>query len=330
MTTQSEAATLGVCQWFHYQDYRGIDEAVELLHELGVTHLRTGISWADYHRPRGRDWYSWQMKRLAGFDVLLSVWHTPPSLAEGGVCAGPPRRLQDFSDFLWSIHQEFGDCFNAIELWNEPNNRFKWAFDEFDPDWRKFSEMIGYGAGAGAGAAKKLGRRMVLGGMIPVDPAWLELVGSHGGLDDVDIVAIHGFPEMWWPDRPNWDWYQYWHGWDEKVTKISRVAAGRPIWITETGLATWDFDTGEEGLFELQVEMLERAADAPVERVYWYSLIDLDPERPAIEGFHVDENEYHLGLVRFDGTKKPAWDCFSELLKRNSKTVVPGSARRPR
>lgn len=236
------------------------------------------------------------------------------------MCAGPPRRLDDFSDFLWSVDQEFGECFNDFELWNEPNNRLKWAFDRFDPDWRKFAQMIAYGAGA----AKRLGRRTVLGGMIPVDPAWLKSLDRHEALDEIDVIAIHGFPEMWWPDRPNWEWYQHWHGWDEKVETIAPHCGQRPIWITETGLATWDFKANEEGLFDLQVQMLKRACRAPVERVYWYSLIDLDPERPAIEGFHVDENEYHLGLVRFDGSRKPAWHAFRELLHLTAAASEPG------
>lgn len=311
MGQSTSVAELGICQWFHYDDYRGVEEAVELLQELDVTHLRTGISWADYHRPHGREWYSWLMKQLTEFEVLLSVWHTPPSLAEGGVCAGPPRRPDYFSDFLWCIHDEFGEFFDDFELWNEPNNRLKWDFERFDPDWSKFARMIGYGAGA----VKRLGRTAVLGGMVPVDPAWLRLMNRHGALEEIDVIAIHGFPEMWWPDRPNWDWYQQWKGWDEKVEKINRVADGRPVWITETGLATWNFDRDQEGRFELQTEMLQLAASAPVERVYWYSLIDLDPERPAIEGFHVDENEYHLGLVTFDGRKKPAWDLFRDLIE---------------
>jgi CDP-paratose 2-epimerase len=253
------------------------------------------------------------MEQLSEYDVLLSVWHTPPSLAEGGECAGPPRRLEDFSEFLWCIHNEFGDHFTDLELWNEPNNRLKWAFDRFDPDWSKFARMIRFGAGA----AKRLGRRTVLGGMIPVDPEWLTLLETHGALSEIDVVAIHGFPQMWWPDRPNWDWRRDWHGWSEKVAKIACVAGDRPLWITETGLATWDFSLGEEGRLDLQVEMLEQALRAPVERIYWYSLIDLDPDRPAIEGFHVDENEYHLGLVRFDMSRKPAWDCFKDALRRD-------------
>src|SRR3954464_7895474 len=68
---------IGICQWFHYEDFAAVDRAVELLNELKVKHFRTGISWADYFRPRGRAWYDWQMRRLreSGLEILLSVWH---------------------------------------------------------------------------------------------------------------------------------------------------------------------------------------------------------------------------------------------------------------
>jgi CDP-paratose 2-epimerase len=137
---------------------------------------------------------------------------------------------------------------------------------------------------------------------------------EYGVLEHIDVVAIHGFPEMWWPDAPNWEWHGHWDGWEEKVEYIASHARGRPIWITETGLATWDMDQEEPGLFDLQVTRLERAFRAPAGRVYWYCLQDLAPEREAIEGFHVDENEYHMGLVTHQGDKKPAYYRFKELL----------------
>src|SRR4029453_19542039 len=37
---------LGICQWFHFEDHR-LDDAVQWLRRLGVTSLRTGLSWAD-------------------------------------------------------------------------------------------------------------------------------------------------------------------------------------------------------------------------------------------------------------------------------------------
>ena len=305
---------LGVNQWFHYEDHREVERTIRFMEELGTSHLRTGVSWADYHRPRGQAWYDWQMRELAdaGLDVLLSVWHTPPSLGEAAATNAPPRRLQDYADFIWTLIHEYGDAFNHLELWNEPNNWLKWNFKDLDPEWRKFARMIDMAAHT----AHLYGRDTVLGGMIPVDADWLRLMRRHGALDDIDAVAIHGFPAMWWPDAPNWDWYAHWGeaGWQGKVDTIKSAAENRPIWVTETGLATCDVHTGECCRHDLQVEMLEQAASAPAERVYWYSVIDLDPARDAIEGFHADENEYHLGLVTFEGEKKPAFERFQALI----------------
>lgn len=302
---------LGICQWFHFDAHDDLSRGIELLRSLGVRHLRTGVSWADYHRPEGKQWYRRQMRALEEFDVLLSVWHTPPSIASGGTCASPPRRLADYADFVAELIEEFGDSFSAVELWNEPNNLYKWDFARFDPEWRKFGAMI---AKAGS-AARRYGKPTVLGGMMPVDHEWLKLMKNYGALENVDIVGIHSFPEMWWSDHPNWDWRSHWHGWDQKIAYIRRHADGKPVWVTETGLATWDLDRQVPARHRLQAERLKRALAAPANRIYWYSLLDLDPLRDAIEGFHVDENEYHLGLVDYDGGRKPAWDVFAAMMK---------------
>jgi CDP-paratose 2-epimerase len=299
---------LGVCQWFHFEAYDDVLTTIEILRELGVKHLRTGISWADFLRPNGKRWYDWQMKILheASFHILLSVWHAPPSLSEGGTCASPPRCLRDYADFIDQLLTLYGDQFAELELWNEPNNRLKWNFVDFDPQWAKFGEM----AGAAAYWAKVRGKVTVLGGMIPVDHTWLALMDDYGVLSYIDVVAIHGFPEMWWNDAPNWEWCQHWRGWQGQIAYIAPHTKGRPIWITETGLATWDLARNQTGRHDLQVAMLEKATAAPAERVYWYCAVDLAPERSAIEGFHIDENEYHLGLVTYSGHKKPAYYRF--------------------
>ena len=323
------AERLGLCQWFHYEDYESVERAVELLAELGVRHLRTGISWADFYRDRGREWYDWQMKalRASGLEVLLSVWHTPPSISEGDACNAPPKRLQDYADFIDLVITQYGDSFCYLELWNEPNNRLKWDFPKSDPRWRKFGEMIG----AAAYWATHRGRRTVLGGMIPVDHHWLNLMEYYGVLKYIDVVGIHGFPGMWWPGQPNWDWHDHWTGWDGKIAYVAQHAGDCPIWVTETGLATWDLACQRVSKYELQVRMLEEAAAAAADRIYWYSLIDLDPTREAIEGFHVDENEYHMGLVTSSGTRKPAFDLMKDLMRPVTATgaaVAPAAAAR--
>jgi CDP-paratose 2-epimerase len=109
---------LGLCQWFQFCDKALLHDTIKDLSELGVHHLRTGISWADYHRPDGKRWYDYQMQALedAGLNVLLSIWHTPPSLSESGSCSGPPRRLLDFADFIDEISERYAGKFDYLEL----------------------------------------------------------------------------------------------------------------------------------------------------------------------------------------------------------------------
>ena len=299
----------GVCQWFHYDDHRSLERAARLLRELGVRHLRTGISWADYHRPGGPRWARDLFAALSDFEILLSVWHTPPSISEGNHCASPPRRLLDYADFIDHLITEHGPSFAHLELWNEPNNRYKWDFRRHDPDWRKFGEMIG----CAAYWARQRGKPTVLGGSIPVDPHWLHLMDRYGVVEHLDVVGIHGFPDMWWDGPQNWEWHRDWRGWPDKVATANQ-ATGLPVWITETGLATWDVATRRPARHQLQLDRLQIATTAPAPRTYWYQLVDLDPTRPAIEGFHVDENEYHLGLVTHAGKKKPAFFELQSLL----------------
>lgn len=127
------ADRLGICQWFHFEDHAALSRCAQWFRELGVRHVRSGISWADYHRPGGREWYEEMFSALQDFEILLSVWHTPPSISETARCCGPPRRLLDYADFIDGIISNHGSSFRYLELWNEPNNRYKWDFVEADP-----------------------------------------------------------------------------------------------------------------------------------------------------------------------------------------------------
>ena len=73
----------------------------------------------------------------------------------------------------------------AVMLWNEPNNLSHWDF-RLDPEWQIFSQMTI----AAARAARELNPelRIVLGGISPIDPNFIRLLGSQGVLDHVDVV----------------------------------------------------------------------------------------------------------------------------------------------
>jgi beta-xylosidase len=89
---------LGVCQWFHFDDHR-LEAAVRWLTDLGVRHLRTGLSWADSLRPGAQQWFDRQMQALDSFEVTLTFCFTPESEGIRPHHTSPPKDVERFADF---------------------------------------------------------------------------------------------------------------------------------------------------------------------------------------------------------------------------------------
>jgi beta-xylosidase len=190
----------------------------------------------------------------------------------------------------------------AAMLWNEPNNMSHWDF-EIDPDWSRFARMVNLAADAIA--AEKPGLRRVLGGISPIDPAFVKRMESQCVLHHVDVVAVHGFPLDW----------NHWtiHEWPDKLNEI-RAVTTLPIWISEVGVSTF-------GAEEVQEWGLKRTAElliGRVERIHWYSLFDLPRAWPATTRHREAEGSsyyrhFYMGLLREDGTPKLAMKRFHEF-----------------
>ncbi|HEY0832326.1 MAG TPA: glycosyl hydrolase [Azospirillum sp.] len=89
---------LGLCQWFHFQDHR-LDEGVRWMKELGVTHLRTGLSWADSYREGALDWFDRQMEALRDFQVTATFCFTPEHRGIEPHHTSPPQVPEEFAQF---------------------------------------------------------------------------------------------------------------------------------------------------------------------------------------------------------------------------------------
>ena len=280
---------LGVLEWLRPGEHDRAERLLEDLKALGVRHLRTGFSWADWYTDGGAAWYAWLLPRLArDVDVLPCFTYTPPSLGVVPKTSSPPRNPKDYADFLDVMITRFGDHFEWVELWNEPNNINDWDW-RMDPQWAVFSEMI-------EGAAywcHRRGKRTVLGGMCPTDRVWLDLLARNGVLEHLDAVGVHGFPGTWEYD---------WTAWHEPVGVVRGVLDHYDlpceVWITEGGYSTWRHDEFR------QLQEFARFAQAPADRAYWYAAHDLHPDLPHQDGFHQDERHYHFGLKRADGSGK--------------------------
>ena len=137
---------------------------------------------------------------------------------------------------------------------------------------------------------------------MPIDPLFILRMAGFGVLEKLDVVAVHGFPLDWTPWKID--------EWPAKLKEIQAVTA-LPIWVTEVGVSTFGAD-------EVQVFGLNRTAElliGRVPRIHWYSLYDLARKWPATmrpreaEGSSYDRH-FDLGLIREDGTPKPALEHF--------------------
>jgi beta-xylosidase len=193
----------------------------------------------------------------------------------------------------------------AVKLWNEPNNMSHWDFG-LDKDWLIFSRMVRMAGEAVRAENPKLTR--VLGGMSPIDPAFVRRMSDQGALDEVDVVAVHGFPL-------DWNHWQI-HEWPERIAEI-RAASRHPVWVTEVGVSTF-------GAEEVQEFGLRRTAElllGQVDRIHWYSLYDLPKAWPATTRHREAEGSsyyrhFYMGLLKEDGTPKKAMRHFADYTPR--------------
>ncbi|HTV89247.1 MAG TPA: glycosyl hydrolase [Stellaceae bacterium] len=189
----------------------------------------------------------------------------------------------------------------AVMLWNEPNNKSHWDL-ELDPDWSRFAEMARLAGEAIAAAVPGLPR--VLGGISPIDAAFIQNLAGQGVLDRLDVVAVHGFPLDWnlWPIDD----------WQAKLAEIAAVA-GLPVWVTECGASSF----GAEEVQEFGLHRTAQLLIGQAPRIHWYSLFDLPQAWPATTRHKEAEGSsyyrhFYMGLVDEHGRPKRAARAFAE------------------
>lgn len=299
---------LGMCQWFHFGAHDDVERAVAEMRALGARRLRTGVCFAEYHRAGGPAWYDWLFEELAGLDLLVPVWHGQPSRGDRRVRLGPPQRVTDYGVFVGQVIDRYGGWFSDIELWNQ-SGQLAGADARRRARWPRLAEMIAFAAEV----ARDKGKRVVLGGDMAASDEWLALLAAHGVLAYVDVLGVHGLAKAA-PERAPGRERSGRRGWEEAIARVRAYCPDKPIWITDIGLPTWDARAERPGRYRRQAELLGQVAQAAVDRVYWRSLFDLDPEHADGDGLPIHASEHHLGLVSWEGDRKPAWGLMKHLL----------------
>ncbi len=189
----------------------------------------------------------------------------------------------------------------AAKIWNEPNNKSHWD-PLLDPEWDRFAQMARLAGQSIQAENSRLPR--VLGGVSPIDPSFLQRLAAKGVMDEMDVVAVHGFPldwNLWTIDE-----------WPAKLDEV-RAVTDKPIWVTEVGVSSF-------GAEEVQAWGVRRTAELLIgrtPRIHWYSLYDLPKAWEATTRHKEAEGSsyyrhFHMGLLSEDGSPKQALEVYAD------------------
>lgn len=292
-------------------DLAAVARDFDLMRELGITEMRCSFGWDDFEPRPGEYDFTWlkafcALARERGIGLRPYVGYTPAWAGGTGTddqaWNDPPADLSAWGEFVRRLVTELREFPNILsyEFYNEENARFWW-----DGTVSGYRDMLRTAVAAVRAAGSPV--PVLMGGLVTPDPDWLAAVADPGAAVGFDVVAFHAYPETWSPPGVTVETYL-----DERYRRefVSR-AGGRPVWINEMGFATAPGRTERQ-----QANWFARAVstflqDPAVTHLGLYELRDSPPERPVLG----ESENYYLGLIRTDGTRKLAFETVRLLAR---------------
>lgn len=301
---------------------------MSLLAAAGARAIRVDLNWARVQpTPTTWDWRNVDdivdVARSRGIAVLPVVGYTPAwaRVAGGTDERAAPRDVAEFARFLGAAVARYKDRIHSWEIWNEPNTG----------GWRTLASVADYTrllvASADAVRRQHLTARILVGGCAPTETVdgervapedFLRGIYAHGGRDAFTHVAMHPYS---FPALPGEG--EAWSGWSQMLRMreitVAHGDAAKGFYVTEFGAPTGGTGataTQRNRQYALAPDHVDEAmqvtcVQAAFEQVrktpwihalFWYGLLDLHDRGGTSEEF--------FGLVRHDGSRKPAYDAW--------------------
>jgi len=329
------AETLSVVSQTELQ--KRLDDVVE----LGVGWIRVDLAWSTI-QWRDKDTYYWDaFDRIVaeanerGIRVLPILTYTPgwarPSDCTHTKKCGP-RDPDEFAVFARKAAERYApQGIDTWEIWNEPNMGIFWA-PHADP--ARYTELLQ----AAYTAIKSVDSDafVVSAGLAPVATRganmtareFVEAMYVYGAKNYFDALGFHPYT---YPVLPtDYNDQNAWSQMEETKWSLRGIMkyngdGDKDIWLTEVGAPTGgpgaransnDFsrwNVPDHVTESYQAELLESAVreNETVDWTgpfFWYSYQDL--------GTNTSDRENFFGIRRYDGSAKPAYTTYQELLVR--------------
>lgn len=321
----ASAGGFGMFEDLQYLTGAALSARLDAYRATGVTWARFQLIWNAVQRG-GLGSYDW-----APYDALvdglivrgirpLAVLTTTPSWARPPGCTdltcGPADAAQ-YAAFAHTVAERYSGRIAAMELWNEPNSS---VFFKPSPDPARYAALVKAAYPAIKAAAS--GMTVLTGGLAPaVDVrgtngwatlaplSFLSSVYAQGAGGSFDAVGWHPYcyPALPGTVDPGNAWYQMY---GPKTSVRSLMAAhgdsAKQIWATEMGAHTDPVGQGalsEQGQAETVSRAVTLWSGYPwAGPLFVYQLQD--------RGTSTSDRENFFGLLRFDGTPKPAYAAW--------------------
>jgi hypothetical protein len=304
----------------------------------GAKTVRIFALWRDFE-PNGRGEYPAGQPALvkvyddaikqlnaAGVQPLFVVTEAPGWANGSNDVNVPPIDPNDFGDFLkrFAAHNKDVGPVAGYEVWNEPDENQFW---HPAPDAARYAALLRAAyAGIKAGNPAAL---VVAGPMTGNDYDWLNALYANGAAGTFDVVAVHTDtacldrgPDQFYRENGLLARYTFLGYRTVHDTMAAHGDGGKPIWMTELGWSSTNGGpnsctrgqwTGQKpsGVSEAnQAAYLSQAYaclanDPYVTQAAWFTLRDTND-------IPVDELN-HYGLLRVDGSAKPALGAFKAV-----------------
>lgn len=288
---------------------RSVDDDLAGMRAAGAGWIRIDFNWSVLEpSPGALRWGHLDAvvaaARCHGLRVLALPAYTPRwARAAGTDDKFPPTDPETYARFVGAAATHFGDRVPAWELWNEPNLAQFWSPR---PDPAAYGRLVR--AAATRLRAVRPAAIILSGGLAPADGSglsYLTAVIDGGGLGPVDGVAIHPYS---YPKSPGEAGSAFSRLADVRALLVQRGLGGLQVWATEMGAPTGRSQIAvTDGRQAVSVAEALRQWSSPPWRSWtgallWYSWRDAGTD-PA-------DAEQNFGLVRHDGTPKPALGAF--------------------
>ncbi len=297
---------------FKYPGRESLEKAVSLMKEAGIGWVRVDFLWSDIEPAAGEfifEKYDTVVRLLGenGIQVLGVLNYSAGWASPGGKWNSPPADNALFVRYAVKVINRYKNTVKHWELWNEPDSSVYW-----DPQdgLKRYCRLL---QDVYTAAKQEDPDCKILNGGLANGLDSVHRLYDNGAKDYFDIMNLHVFDS---PVLPN---------------AIQRVAAypklahkimakngdgEKKIWITETGCpgadpalkaANW-WMGGNPG---------EQEQAKWVEEVY-IQLLNIPPVEKVFWAFFRDTREHwkngvdHFGLVRWDFSRKPAFDAYKK------------------